>query len=66
MIGRNARVKIVLPNEALTISILGTIAWARSVSFQNKTTKALGIQFKDMPPKLSGLLVAFANIVSDI
>jgi len=66
MIGRRAKVKIILPNEAITMSILGTIVWAKSVSLKKRNTKALGIQFKEMPPKLSGLLVAFANIVSDI
>jgi hypothetical protein len=32
---------------------------------EGRTTEALGIQFKEMAPKLSGTLVAFASIISD-
>jgi CRP-like cAMP-binding protein len=65
MIGRTARIRIMLSNEAITLSILGTIAWTTQVAVEGRTTEALGIQFKEMAPKLSGTLVAFASIISD-
>jgi len=61
---KNARIEISLPSEALTINVSGAIVWNKEVYYQGQQTLALGIQFEDMSPKLSGLLVAFADILS--
>jgi hypothetical protein len=62
---KNARIEISLPGEALTINVSGAIVWNKEVYYQGQQTVALGIQFEDMSPKLSGLLVVFADILSD-
>ena len=62
---QNAKIEISLPGEALTISVTAAIAWSKEVYHQGEKTVALGIEFEDMSPKLSGLLVVFADILSD-
>ena len=61
---KNARIEISLPSEALTINVSGAIVWNKEVYYQGQQTIALGIQFEDMSPKLSGMLVVFADILS--
>ena len=62
---KNARIEISLPSEALTINVSGSIVWNKEVYYQGQQTVALGIQFEDMSPKLSGLLVVFADMMSE-
>ncbi len=62
---KNARIEISLPSEALTINVSGAIVWNKEVYHQGERAVALGIQFEDMSPKLSGLLVVFADMLSD-
>ena len=65
LIGKTAKTKISLPNESLTLSILGKIVWFKQMSQSGKIVDILGIQFKEMPPKLSGILLVIANIMND-
>jgi hypothetical protein len=62
---QNAKIEISLPGEALTISVTAAIAWSKEVYQEGQKTVALGIEFEEMSPKLSGLLVVFADILSD-
>ena len=62
---QNAKIEISLPGEALTVSVTAAIAWSKEVYHGGEKTVALGIEFEDMSPKLSGLLVVFADILSD-
>lgn len=61
---KNAKIEISLPGEALTMNVTGDIAWNKEVYREGQKTVALGIQFEEMSPKLSGLLVVFADILS--
>jgi hypothetical protein len=61
---KNTDVQISLPSEAMALSVSGTIVWSREVRFKKKKTVALGIQFKDMSPKLRGMVFAFAGSIS--
>jgi CRP-like cAMP-binding protein len=61
---KNAKIEISLPGEAMTINVTGTIVWNKEVVFEGAKTVALGIQFEEMSPKLSGLLVVFADMLS--
>ena len=62
---QNAQIQISLPSEALTISVSGNIVWSNEVKYEGEKTVALGIQFDEMTPKLSGMLVVFADIIRD-
>jgi CRP-like cAMP-binding protein len=66
IVGRNTKVRLSLPNEAVALSILGRVAWRNEVAFNGKRSELIGIQFKEIPPKLGGFLVVFANILFDI
>ena len=59
----NAKVKICFPGDAFTFNVLGTIVWNRKVSFEGEKAMALGIRFKDMTPKMSGMLVVLADMI---
>ncbi len=60
---KNARLKISFPGEAFTLNVWGKIVWSRAVAFEGEKTLALGIQFKEMTPKMSGMLVVFADML---
>ena len=63
MIGRIARVLINLPDETVSLNILGKLAWCKEVDLDGEFSGAIGIQFNEMPPSLRGLLIIFANAI---
>jgi len=60
---KNSRIQISMASEAMTISVSGKIVWSKDVEFEGRKSVALGIRYQDMTPKLSGLLVVFADIL---
>jgi CRP-like cAMP-binding protein len=60
---KNVHIKMSMPGDAMTISVAGQIVWSKQLYAGDKKTVALGIQYKNMTPKLSGLLVVFADIL---
>ena len=60
---KNARIKISFPGDSFTLNVWGKIVWNRKVSFEGQQTLAVGIQFKEMTPKMSGMLVVFADML---
>ncbi|MBU0481585.1 MAG: cyclic nucleotide-binding domain-containing protein [Proteobacteria bacterium] len=61
--GRNAKIRISLPGETVALAIMGRLAWHKITSIANVRTSAIGVQFNEMPPKVRGLLIVFANAV---
>jgi hypothetical protein len=62
---KHARIEVALPREAMTLNVTGAVVWHRHVNFRGVKTMALGVQFDQMSPQLSGVLVAFADILSN-
>ena len=60
---KNSRIQISMAGEAMTISVSGKIVWSKEVIFEGRKTIALGIQYQNMTPQLSGLMVVFADIL---
>ena len=60
---KNSRIQISLASEAMTIGVSGKIVWSKEVEFEGQKSVALGIQYQNMTPKLSGLMVVFADIL---
>jgi CRP-like cAMP-binding protein len=60
---KNSRIQISMASEAMTISVSGKIVWSKEVIFEGRKTIALGIQYQNMTPQLSGLMVVFADIL---
>ncbi|MBU0676150.1 MAG: PilZ domain-containing protein [Proteobacteria bacterium] len=63
IIDRSTKVRISLPDETVALTIMGRLAWHKRTEIDDEPTSALGIQFNDMPPRLRGLLIVFANTV---
>ena len=61
MIDKETRIVMRLPSDAMALHIRGTVIWSRQLESEGEATHALGIQFKPMPPNLSGLLLVFAD-----
>lgn len=59
----NAEVQVCFPTESMKLNVLGNIVWSRKVSFEGENTVALGVQFKDMTPRMSGMLIVFADMI---
>lgn len=63
LINRKSRLSISLPDESISLTILGRLAWYKETDLDGDDTYAIGIQFNEMPPRLRGLLIVFANAV---
>ncbi len=63
IINRKTKIRISLPDETISLIILGRMAWYKETAIDGQPTYALGVQFEEMPPKLRGLLIIFANAV---
>ncbi len=59
-----AGIQVCIPGEAMTLNVSGSVVWSRDVSYEGQQTVALGIRFKDMAPKLSGMLMVFADMLN--
>jgi hypothetical protein len=60
---KDAGVNIFIPGGGFTLNVSGSVVWSMGVISNGKKTLALGIQFKGMTPKVSGLLVVFADML---
>ncbi len=63
---KDAGVTIYIPGGGFTLNVSGSVVWIRGVISNGKKTLALGIQFKGMTPKVSGLLVVFADVLYNV
>ena len=59
----HAGIQISMQSDAMTVSVTGKIVWSKEVAVGTEKTVALGIQYMNMTPQLSGLLVVFADIL---
>ncbi|NTV15207.1 MAG: cyclic nucleotide-binding domain-containing protein [Desulfobulbaceae bacterium] len=66
LVNRKSRLNISLPDESISLTILGRLAWYKETDLDGEDTYAIGIQFNEMPPRLRGLLIVFANAVGSI
>jgi hypothetical protein len=60
---KDAGVTIFIPGGGFTLNVSGSVVWSMGVISNGEKTLALGIQFKGMTPKVSGLLVVFADML---
>ncbi|UCD82509.1 MAG: PilZ domain-containing protein, partial [Desulfobacterales bacterium] len=60
---KHVHIQISMQGDAMTVSVSGKIVWSKEVSVETEKTVALGIQYMNLKPKLSGLLVVFADIL---
>jgi hypothetical protein len=60
---RNTDIQVSFPGESMRLNVSGNVVWSKKVFFEGDSTLALGIQFKEMTPKMRGMLVVFANMI---
>ncbi len=58
---KNSKVKISFPTGGLELKVSGRIAWTKEVILPKEKTLAVGIQFRNLTPKLRGMLFVFAE-----
>lgn len=63
LVNRKTKLRISLPDESISLTILSRLAWYKEADMDGEDTFAIGIQFNEMPPRLRGLLIVFANAV---
>lgn len=66
LVNRRTKLRISLPDESISLSILSRLAWYKESDMDGEDTYAIGIQFNEMPPRLRGLLIVFANAVGSM
>jgi len=62
---KNSRIEVCFPSDAFSIKVPGTVMWSRKISFEGEKSLAVGIQFKEMTPKLRGMLLIFVDMLSN-
>jgi hypothetical protein len=60
---RGTEIQVCFPGESLRLNVSGNVVWRKKVFYEGDTTLALGIQFKEMTPKMRGMLVVFADMI---
>lgn len=61
LIGKAVNISMSPPSDAMTLNVKGVIVWSRMITTETEYSRALGIQFNQMSPNLSGLLLVFAD-----
>jgi CRP-like cAMP-binding protein len=64
LIGKSVNIMMSPSNGAITLNIKGAIVWSQVITTEVGDSQVIGIQFDDMPPNLSGLLLVFADNLS--
>jgi CRP-like cAMP-binding protein len=57
----NAKIRIGIPDEILSLMVSGRIAWGREIVHEGAKTVAIGMQFSKMSPRMQGFLFSFIN-----
>ena len=57
-------IRISFPTDAMTLKVAGKVVWTREVLFGGDKTLALGICFNELTPKMGGMLLVFAGMLS--
>ncbi len=66
IVGRKTKLRVSLPDESVSVSIMGSIAWRKETEIDGEKTCALGLQFNETPPKLRGSMIIFINAVGTL
>jgi len=62
-ISRDEAVRVRLFGGPVTLDVEGRVAWSRPVeTADGRKSPAIGIQFRDLTPKMAGLLMVFADM----
>ena len=61
---RNSEVKISFPTEGMELKVSAKIAWTKEIVLPKERTLALGLQFRNLSPKLRGMLFVFAESIN--
>jgi hypothetical protein len=61
LVGKAVNIMMHPPNDAMALSIKGSIVWSQTIPNDGRNSQAIGIEFNSMPPHLSGLLLVFAD-----
>jgi CRP-like cAMP-binding protein/Tfp pilus assembly protein PilZ len=59
----DAAIEVCFPSSAMKLNVAGRIVWNKEVASEGEKTLALGVQFKDLTPKMSGMLIVFADML---
>ena len=61
LVGKTVNIIMSPSNDAMTLNVRGSIVWSHTISNEDQNAQAVGIEFNNMPPHLSGLLLVFAD-----
>jgi hypothetical protein len=57
----NAKIRVNMPTERLSLMVSGRIAWSREIVNDGAKTVAIGMQFSKMSKRMQGFLFSFIN-----
>lgn len=62
---KNSRIDVCFPSDTFSIKVPGIFVWSKMISFEGEKTLAVGMQFKEMTPKLRGMLLIFVDMLAN-
>lgn len=59
--GQKNKIRISFPGDTMELKVSGNIVWRHQIHFNGHKTLAVGVQFEEDTPKMSGMLFMFAR-----
>jgi CRP-like cAMP-binding protein len=66
ILNRKTRLLVSLPDESISVSIIGTVAWYKEIEIKGQQTCAIGVKFNETPPRLRASLIIFISSVGSM
>ena len=63
---RKVMIRISLPDEAISVLIIGNIVWVKDAEINRQETCALGIKFNETPPRVRAAMIFFVTALSSL
>jgi Tfp pilus assembly protein PilZ len=63
---RKIMLRVSLPDESISVLIMGNIVWSKKTEINGQQTCAIGLQFADTPPRLRAAMIVFVNAVGSM
>lgn len=66
ILNRQIMLRVSMPDESINVSIMGDIAWFKETMIKGQQTCAIGVQFKETPPRLRASMIVFVNALGSM
>lgn len=66
IVDRKTMIRVSLPDESISVLIIGSIVWAKKTEINGQQACAIGVEFNDTPPRLRAAMLVFVNALGSM